>query len=233
MSETSILVVEDEPKCIYIVKLNLEARGYDVIVARDGEKGVRCVAVEQPDLVILDIMLPNLDGHDACRQIRQFSQVPIIMLTARAEEDSKIKGLNLGADDYITKPFSVDELLARVRAVLRRTRAGRDGRRRALQAGPFQIDPMQHRAFHGETEVPLTPIEYRLLHELISNAGKVILSERLLDAVWEDGGGSSAALQQAIYRLRRKIEPDPANPVYIHTRPGLGYLFQPLGDPAC
>lgn len=234
MSKARILIVEDESRYVYIVKLNLEARGYEVLVARDGETGVCRAAVDRPDLVILDLMLPGIDGYEACRQIRLFSQVPILMLTARAEETSKITGLDLGADDYVIKPFSVEELLARVRAVLRRAEAGGAGEaRQPLQAGPFRIDMAQQRVFRGQEEILLTPIEYRLLHTLIANAGKVVIVERLLSIVWETGEGSSAALQQAIYRLRRKIEPDPAYPSFIHTRSGLGYVFQPPDDPAC
>ncbi|MGD1993361.1 MAG: response regulator transcription factor [Anaerolineae bacterium] len=228
MNRERILVVDDEPNYVYLVKLNLEARGYEVLTARDGEQAVRIAAVEEPDLIILDIMMPCVDGYEACRQIRQFSQVPIIMLTARAEETSKVRGLDLGADDYLTKPFSTKELLARVRAALRRAEMSKGQKARPiLTAGELRIDMAQRRVFLAEKEVVLTPTEYRLLRELARHAGKVMLSEHLLEAVWGIGNQSGlTTLRQTIYRLRQKLEPDPGDPTYIHTRSGLGYVFE-------
>ncbi len=228
MSEARILVVDDEPNYVYLVKLNLEARGYEVLTARDGEQAVRIAATEEPDLIILDIMMPCVDGYEACEQIRQFSQVPIIMLTARAEETSKVRGLDLGADDYLTKPFSTKELLARVRAALRRAdmAQGQKGLS-VIEAGQLRIDMVQRRVFVGGEEVVLTPTEYRLLRELARHAGKVLLSEHLLEAVWGIGEQPGlATLRQTIYRLRQKLEPEPGEPRYIHTRSGLGYVFE-------
>jgi DNA-binding response OmpR family regulator len=222
-----VLVADDEPKYVYITQLNLEARGYEVLVARDGKTAVELAAREEPDLIILDIRMPGLDGYEACRRIREFTGVPIIMLTAMAEEADKVKGLDLGADDYITKPFGVDELLARVRAALRRAELAEVGEAEPIvRAGELRVDLNQGRVFLGEREVPLTPIEYHLLSELVRQAGRVVVSERLLEAVW--GGefeGGERALRQAVYRLRQKIEPDPQDPQYIQTRSGLGYVF--------
>lgn len=228
MSEARILVVDDEPNYVYLVKLNLEARGYEVLTARDGEQAVRLAATEAPDLIILDLMMPTVDGYEACEQIRRFSQVPIIMLTARAEETSKVRGLDLGADDYLTKPFSTKELLARVRAALRRVEMGQGQKALPiLKAGQLRIDMVQRRVFLCEEEVLLTPTEYRLLRELARHAGKVMLSEHLLEAVWGIGKQPGlATLRQTVYRLRQKVEPDPGEPTYIHTRSGLGYVFE-------
>jgi DNA-binding response OmpR family regulator len=222
-----ILVVDDEPKYIYIMQLNLEARGYEVLVAGDGETAVELAASQEPDLIVLDIRMPGMDGYEACQRIRQFSTVPIIMLTAMAEEADKVKGLDLGADDYVTKPFGIDELLARVRAGLRRAELRAEAvTEPILQAGDLRIDLAQQQVFVSDQEVPLTPIEYHLLSELVKHAGRVVVSERLLEAVWGSGyEGADRTLRQAIYRLRRKIEPDPKNPQYIQTRSGLGYVF--------
>ena len=174
-------------------------------------------------------MMPCKDGYEACYEIRQFSQVPIIMLTARAEETSKVRGLDLGADDYLTKPFSTKELLARVRAALRRADlSGGWDAAPVLQAGELRIDLAQRRVFLGGEEIVLSPTEYRLLRELARHTGKVMLSEHLLDTVWGiDDQRGLTTLRQTIYRLRQKLEPDPGDPTYIHTRSGLGYVFEP------
>ena len=228
-----ILVVDDEPQYVYLIKLNLEARGYRVSVGDNGEAAVALAAEQQPDLVILDLMMPMLNGFEACRQIRQFSTVPIIMLTAKAEEADKIKGLDAGADDYVTKPFSIDELLARVRANLRRNELSQQP-----QTGPFfesgdlRVDLMARRVFVNDREVPLTPTEYRLLTELIKHAGQVVVPDHLLAVGWGDSyEGEEQVLRQAIYRLRQKLEPDPKQPRYLETRPGLGYVFVPPDKP--
>ena len=222
-----VLVADDEPKYVYIIQLNLEARGYQVLVAQDGQTAVEWAATEEPDLIILDIRMPVMDGFEACRRIREFSTVPIIMLTAMAEEADKVEGLDVGADDYLTKPFGIDELLARVRAALRRTEL-REGAavQPVFQAGDLRVDLVQRRVYLGEREVQLTPIEYRLLSELVKQAGRVVISEHLLDVVWgAEYEGAERALRQGIYRLCHKIEADPKNPQYIQTRSGLGYVF--------
>jgi DNA-binding response OmpR family regulator len=227
VAEHSILVVDDEPKYVYIIKLNLEARGFRIIVGRDGEEAVNLAASDQPDLIILDIMMPGLNGFEACRQIRQFSPVPIIMLTAKAEESAKIKGLDVGADDYITKPFSIDELLARVRANLRRVELSKQPALESnFQAGELQIDRSQQRVSIGDREVNLTATEYRLLNELVNESGRVLVPEYLLTTVWGPGyEGDESVLRQAMYRLRQKLEPNPKEPQYLLSKRGLGYMF--------
>jgi len=225
--KTRVLVVDDEPKYIWATKFNLEARGYEVLAAQDGPTAIGFVASEEPDLVILDIKMPGMDGYEVCRSIREFSAVPIIMLTALAEDGNKIKGLDVGADDYVTKPFSVEELLARVRAVLRRVELSEQQNPDPVFAvGDFRIDFARQRVFVGEREVDLTPTEYRLLRELSKHAGRVLVSEYLLESVWGVGyEGENQLIRKVIYRLRQKIEPDPKNPRYILTRPGMGYLL--------
>jgi DNA-binding response OmpR family regulator len=224
-----ILVAEDEPRYTWAIQTNLEARGYEVITAQDGQKAVELAVSEQPDLVLLDVKMPLLNGYEACRRIREFSIVPIIMLTALAEESNKVQGLELGADDYLTKPFSVPELLARVRALLRRVEF-LEGLPSAssFQAGDVRVDFAQHRVFVCEQEVELSPTEYRLLCELVKQPGRLLVPGHLLEKVWgPEYEGGDKLVRQAIHRLRGKIERDPHHPEYIQTRPGLGYVFVP------
>ena len=225
--KTRILVVDDEPRYVWAVKVNLEARGYEVLVARDGQTAIELAASEEPDLIVLDIRMPSLDGYEACQRIREFSAVPIIMLTALAEDADKVKGLDIGADDYVTKPFSAAELLARVRATLRRVELSeRKDPSPVFEAGDLRVYLAQQRVFVYGQEVDLTPTEYRLLCELVKQAGRVLVPEHLLEKVWGMGyEGENRLLRQAVHRLRRKIETDPRNPQYIQTRSGIGYVF--------
>jgi DNA-binding response OmpR family regulator len=227
--KTRILVVDDEPKYIWAIRTNLEARGYAVLTAENGRQGLELAASEDPQLILLDVRMPDLDGIEVCRRIRQFSTVPIIMLTALAEDVNKVTGLDAGADDYVTKPFSAQELLARVRAALRRTEFSEgQGSRPTCQAGDLLVDFAQQRVFVCDQEITLTPIEYRLLCELARQPDRVLVPDYLLERVWGLGyEGEHHLLRQAVHRLRRKIEPDPQNPQYIQTRPGLGYIFVP------
>ena len=222
-----VLVTDDEPRYVRAVQVNLEASGYEVFTARNGLEAVDIAATEEPDLIILDIRMPNLDGYEACQRIREFSLVPIIMLTALAENVDKVKGLDVGADDYVTKPFSADELLARVRAVLRRVElGGQQDVCPTFQTGDLLVDFMRRCVFVGGQKVSLTPTEYRLLYELVTQPGRVLMPEYLLEKVWGGGyEGESRLLSQAIHRLRQKIERDPRNPEYIQTKPGLGYIL--------
>jgi DNA-binding response OmpR family regulator len=222
-----ILVVDDEARYLWMIRANLKARGYEVLTAVGGQKALEIAASKEPDLILLDVRMPGMDGYEVCRRIRQFSTVPIIMLTALAEDAHKVKGLDVGADDYITKPFSADELWARVRAALRRVELSRQENPRPIfQAGDLQVDFLRRRVLRGEREVHLTPIEYRLLCELVRHAERVLVPEYLLEKVWGMGyEGENLLLRQVIHRLRRKIEHDPTNPCCIQTRPGSGYVF--------
>ncbi|HDQ71783.1 MAG TPA: response regulator transcription factor [Chloroflexi bacterium] len=222
-----ILVVDDEPRYIWGTKVNLEARGYDVLTAQNGETAIEIAASEEPDLVILDIKMPGMSGWQVCEQIREFSAVPIIMLTALAEDADKVKGLEIGADDYVTKPFSTAELLARIQAILRRIELSeRQDASPIFEAGDLSIDFARHLVFIRQQEINLPPTEYRLLCELVKHPGKVLVPDYLLEKVWGIGyEGENNLLRQTIYRLRQKIEPDPRNPRYVKTRRGIGYTF--------
>jgi two-component system KDP operon response regulator KdpE len=223
-----ILVVDDEPRYIRAMQANLEARGYEVLAAQNGQTAVELARRQPPDLILLDIRMPGLDGHEVCRRIREFSPVPIIMLTALSDEVSKVKGLDTGADDYVTKPFSIVELLARVRAALRRAELSKQPEASpTFQVGDLLVDFSRRRVFVGGQEVSLTPTEYRLLCELARQAGRVLMPDYLLKKVWGIEHVKDARLVwQVMHRLRRKIERDPQNPRYIQTRAGMGYILQ-------
>ncbi len=225
--KTRILVVDDEPRYIRAIQVNLLASGYEVLTARTGQQAIELVASENLDLVLLDIRMPGLSGYEICQRIREFSVVPIIMLTALTDNADKVRGLDAGADDYITKPFSAEELLARVRAALRRVELlERPEPQPTFQAGELMVDLAQQRVFVRGQEISLTPTEYRLLCELVKHAGRVLVPEYLLEKVWGMGyEGDIKLLWQAVHRLRRKLERDSQNPQYIQTRPGTGYVF--------
>ena len=229
MKKIRILVAEDEPRYIWAIQTNLEARGYEVLTASDGQQAVQLAADAQPDLVLLDIKMPILNGYEACRRIREFSTVPIIMITAMAEEPNKVLGLDLGADDYVTKPFSVPELLARVRAALRRIEFAEGlPSDTSYVAGELRVNFGQQRVFVRGQEIELTRTEYRLLCELVKQPGRILMLSYLTERVWgPEYDEGDKLIRQAIHRLRRKIEPDPRRPEYIRTRPGLGYIFVP------
>ena len=185
MKKIRILVAEDEPRYIWAIQTNLEARDYEVLTATDGQQAIDLAADTQPDLILLDIKMPVVNGYEACRRIREFSTVPIIMITAMAEEADKVLGLDLGADDYVTKPFSVPELLARVRAALRRIEFAEGvPSDSTYAAGDLRVDFAQHRVFIRDQEVELTPTEYRLLCELVKQPGRVLVSDYLTERVW-------------------------------------------------
>jgi len=228
-----ILVAEDEPRYARAIQFNLQASGYEALICSDGQTAVDLVVEREPDLIILDVRMPALNGFDACRRIREFSTVPIIMLTAMAEEADKVRGLDCGADDYVTKPFGAEELLARVRAVLRRAGpAAQDACSKPFQVGDMVVDLSNRQVSVGGREVRLTATEYRLLCELIQQRGRVLVPDYLLETVWGVGyNGETSLVWQAVHRLRQKIETDPRNPRYIHTRPGVGYLFSDADEP--
>ncbi|KPL20177.1 MAG: Fis family transcriptional regulator, partial [Anaerolineae bacterium SM23_84] len=208
-----ILVVEDEPRLLRLVREVLQAVGYRVVAAGDGRKALEVVALERPDLILLDILLPrDMDGYEVCRRVREFSSVPVIMLTAKARESDKLKGFEVGADDYLIKPFSSKELVARVRAVLRRSKHPEEVKADAeFGCGEVRVNFAQRRVFVGGQEVALTPTEYALLRELALNADCVMLHQQLLSAVWGPEYVNDVDYLRAYIRyLRRKIEPDPA-----------------------
>jgi len=226
-----ILVVDDDPRYVRLLKVNLEASGYTVIVAKDGQTALTLAASAAPDLILLDVMMPAMNGYMVCEQIREFSTAPIVMLTALSETDDKVKGLDLGADDYVTKPVSIKEVLARVHAALRRSRLGQSEHQPAFESGDLRIDFVARRVFVAAKEIDLTPTEYRLLYELVTHAEHILSSPYLLEKVWGSPHEEDTHLVwQAIHRLRQKIEADPSVPRYIHTRPGVGYVFTPVED---
>ena len=232
-TKATILAVDDEPRVLKLLKANLESSGYKVLTAADGEEAIDLVERHLPNLVILDLMLPKMDGYAACRRIREFSSVPIIMLTARSAQVDLIHGFEVGADDYLTKPFSVTELLMRVQAVLRRSKWPEEiVSRQGFRTGPIEIDFAQHRVTVDGEQVKLTPTEYRLLAYLASNANRVILHRELLRAVWGPEYGEETEYLRVYMRyLRQKLEPEPSNPRYLLTQPGAGYmLYQPEED---
>jgi two-component system response regulator VicR len=227
MNPSTILVVDDERRYRELLEMDLSRRGYRVLQAADSAHALDLVQQGSPDLVLLDLMLPDIDGYEACRRIRELSAVPIIMLTARAEEADKVRGLRAGADDYITKPFSAEELLARVEAVLRRTDAAHAAEAGAFEREGLRIDFGQRRVTVDGRDIDLTASEYRLLSQLAHNAGRVLVQDELLRRVWGSGyDGASEILHTAIRRLRRKIERDPAQPRYILTKRGIGYVME-------
>jgi DNA-binding response OmpR family regulator len=230
VKKQSILAADDDPQLLRLVTRNLQLEGYGVEAVSDGQQALEQIEAQKLDLVILDIMMPKLDGFTVCERVREFSSVPIIIVTARGQDQDKIRGLDLGADDYLTKPFSVEELLARVRAVMRRSQLAGNHEAQNLRAavviGDLAVDFAQHRVALDGQEIELTPIEYRLLAYLAQNAGRVVTQELLLEHVWgEEYVGESHLLQVNMNRLRRKIEADPTRPRYLLTKTGVGYLL--------
>ena len=223
MSEPRILVVDDEPAIRRTLRANLAARGYGVMLAETGEEALTVARAQQPSLVILDLMLPGMSGIDVCRELRAESSVPILILSARGEERMKVRALDLGADDYLTKPFGMDELLARVRALLRRpsSAASTAG---TLHVSGLALDLDARRAWHGEAELELTAREFDVLAYLMRHAGRVVTHRLLLAEVWgPEYHDETQYLRVIVNRLRRKIEDDPAHPHILLTEPGVGY----------
>jgi len=222
-----ILVVDDEPQLTRVLRRSLMAKGYDVRVAGDGEFALQTFHDWPPDLVITDLAMPNLGGLELCRRLRATSDVPIIVLSVRGEEQIKVQALDAGADDYVTKPFGMDELSARIRAALRRQPAT-DSRSQMLEVGDFRIDLEAHTITQSGKEIHLTPKEFDLMVHLVRNAGKVLTHRALLGAVWGgDYTEQNEYLRVFIGQLRKKIEPDPSEPRYILTEPWIGYRFNP------
>ncbi len=224
---TLILVVDDEPLYQRLLQINLESESYEVLAASDGEQALDLITSHKPDLVILDVMMPKLDGLATCERIRQFSSVPIIMLTAKGEEQDRVKGLNVGADDYVVKPFSATELLARVRAVLRRVSTQNSTFKKSeFIHGDLRINFARAEVWKGDKPIYLSATEYRLLIQIAQNIGVVLTAEDLLSAVWGPSyKDDKEILWVSIARIRQKLEDDPHNPEHILTKSGLGYIM--------
>ena len=229
MKETKVLVVDDEPSIVELIRFNLEREGFKVTAAYSGGGLLDRIRAERPDLVILDIMLPGEDGLTICREIRKESNLPIIMLTAKDSETDKVLGLELGADDYITKPFSPRELIARVRAVLRRSSGeeSAETKKQVLKVRDLMLDSEKHLVTLNGRELDLPPKEFELLRILMENPGRVLTREYLLETIWGyEYIGETRTVDVHIRRLRQKIEPDPSQPVYIETVHGFGYRIR-------
>jgi two-component system OmpR family response regulator len=234
MVGSKILVVEDDRTLLEVLQYNLTKEGYDVLTASDGAKGLETARSNKPDLVILDVMLPKLDGYEVCRTLRKEMTVPILMLTAKIEETDRVVGLEVGADDYVTKPFSMRELMARVRAMLRRTEmmkreavSGAGTSSSCFKIGDFEIDTARHRVSRGGVAVELSRMEFSLLEFLVRNHGQVFTRDHLLEKVWGyDFAGDTRTVDVHVSWLRRKIEADPAHPKHLLTVRGVGYKFE-------
>ncbi len=219
-----ILLVEDDPVLTETLRYNLQRERLEVLTAESAESALRLFHQHHPHLIILDVMLPGRSGYDLCRIIRQHSQVPILFLTARTAEEDRIRGFELGADDYIVKPFSTPELIARIRSILRRALPSQQER---IQAGSIEIDLSAHKVYRDGQEVPMTPKEYALLVLLATHPGKVFTRDQILDHVWGLGAYVSPRTVDVHIRwLRAKLEPDPEHPRYIQTVRGSGYRFE-------
>jgi two-component system KDP operon response regulator KdpE len=222
-----ILVVDDEPQLTRVLLRSLTTKGYDVRIAGDGEFALQTFHDWPPELVVTDLAMPNMSGLELCRRLRTISEVPIIVLSVRGEEKTKVEALDAGADDYVTKPFGMDELLARIRAALRR-KPDTNAKSKILEVGDFRIDLEGHSATQSGKDLRLTPKEFDLLVHLLCNAGKVLTHRTLLGAVWGgDYTEQTEYLRVFIGQLRKKIEPDPSTPRYILTEPWIGYRFNP------
>jgi phosphate regulon transcriptional regulator PhoB len=224
---TRILIVDDEPPIIEVLEYNLKKANYEVIVARDGQEALEKARRQRPDLVILDLMLPKLDGLEVCRALRRDGDLPIIMLTAKDEEVDRVVGLELGADDYVVKPFSVRELVARVKTVLRRSGPKPEPVSEVLQVGDLRLDAARHEVHLGSTELELTSLEFDLLHVLMAHADRVLTREQLLDQVWGyDYYGDTRTVDTAVKRLRAKLRRLAPDSEFILTVRGVGYKLQ-------
>jgi DNA-binding response OmpR family regulator len=223
-----VLVVDDEPRMIGFIRMNLELEGFQVIEATDGIRALEAIRTQLPDIVLLDVMMPNLDGFETLRMLREFSNLPVIMLTAKGEEDDKVKGLELGADDYITKPFSPRELSSRIRAVLRRAESAATTPERAILKidDRLSVDFNRRAVIVNGELIKLRPTEFRLLYHLIENAGWTVTHEQILAKVWGyEYRDETHYVRLYVNYLREKIEEDPAHPKYILTERGVGYRF--------
>jgi DNA-binding response OmpR family regulator len=225
-----ILIVDDEPRYVRLLEANLKTEGYSVLTAADGVQALEVFSAHPVDLILLDIMMPRLDGFGVCQRIREYSNVPIMVLTAKGEEHDRVRGLDLGADDYLVKPFSATEMLARVRAVLRRAEPPpAQTEARFFLHGDLRVDMARAEVWRGEHQVSLSATEYRLLLQFAHHMGKILTSEELLTGVWgPEYKSDKEILWVSIARLRQKLEEDAHNPRHIVTRSGLGYIMPPV-----
>lgn len=232
-TKTKVLIIEDDPDIVELLEYNLERDGFEILTARDGELGIREAERAHPAVILLDLMLPRVDGLEVCRTLRSRSgtkDIPIIMVTAKGEESDVVLGLGIGADDYVVKPFGIDELLARVRAALRRTPDANDGTQTSMSDGDFRIDLSTREIEVAGISVHMTPKEFDLLVFLFRHRGKVVTHRAILTAIW--GGHSTEQteyLRVFVGQLRKKVEKDPSQPKYIRTEPWVGYRFDPSG----
>ncbi|MGW9068989.1 response regulator [Streptomyces yangpuensis] len=228
---TRVLVVEDDPQLVRALKINLQARKFEVEEAGDGGSALRIAAARKPDVIVLDLGLPDMDGVDVIKNVRGWSRVPILVLSARHTSEDKIRALDAGADDYVTKPFSMDELLARLRAAARRNEAPAASRAddvAVVATDEFTVDLVARKVRRGERTVRLTPTEWHLLEILITHPGRLITQARLLLEVWGPTYSENTNyLRVYMAQLRRKLEADPSHPRYLITEPGMGYRFEP------
>jgi len=225
MSPATILIIEDDATILRVVKDNCAAHGHQVLSARDGDTGLDLALNARPDLILLDLMLPRVNGYEICRAVRaEKFETPILMLTAKGQEEDIVRGLELGADDYITKPFSIRELMARVQAFLRRHRGGEET---VYEFGGCRLDTISHRLTKGDDEVPLTTKEYRLLEYFLQRPGRALTRDSIMNAVWGNAVMvTSRSVDRCVTTLRSKIEPDPHHPNFIHTIRDIGYRFE-------
>ena len=229
---TRILVVDDEPQILRALGTNLRARGFEIDLAETGEEALELAARHRPDLVIVDLGLPGIDGVEVVRGLRGWTNVPIVVLSVRDAEADKVEALDAGADDYVTKPFGMDELLARTRAALRRAAPIDEPEQPVIETPDFRVDLSAKRVSTPNGEVRLTPTEWHLVEVLVRHAGKLVTQRQLLQEVWGPGYTSeSNYLRVYLAQIRRKLEPDPARPRYFLTEPGMGYRFEPPPPP--
>jgi two-component system KDP operon response regulator KdpE len=230
IAATKVLIVDDEPRVRRVLRMALISHAFEVTEARSGEEALESLRQEIPDVILLDLNMPGIGGLETCRLIRERSDIPIIVVSARKTEQEKIAALKSGGDGYVTKPFGIEELVARIHAVTRRLQIG--ARSRILRLDSVEIDLESHEVKRGDSVFHLTSKEFRLLHYLLQNAGKVVSHRRILEAVWGlDYDNQVQYLRVCINQLRKKIEPDPSHPKYILTEPGSGYRFAPSAKP--
>lgn len=226
MTDPIVLVVDDEAAILRFLRASLEENGFRVLEARTGRAALDLAAAKKPDVVLLDLSLPDMDGLEALKKLREWSSAPVIVVSARGEESDKIAGLDLGADDYLTKPFGVEELLARIRVALRHAEAAARDPEPVYEHGDLKIDLTLRRVWRAKKEVRLSPLQYALLAALVRNAGRVVAQKQLLKELWPEGGSTPEALRILVHQTRHRIEGEPARPRHLKTEPAVGYRLE-------